>query len=243
MFGRKPVLTVTMSSYTLFILGQIFAPNIQTLLVTRFFSGFFAVGPLTIGGGLLADMWPAEGRGLATSVFSASVFLGPVLGPIVGSFVAQDMNLDWNWVFWVMFIFAGVSTLAMIVFLPETYAPVLLAKKAKKLRKEVKTEDEKKDIFAEHENQDFSLGPLIHRTLFRPFQMLLMEPILVLVTIYMSIVYGVLYARKSFLMLMLFACIETHLSHSIRGVPDHLHGPTWLHSNPNRSDLHRSRYR
>ncbi|KIK54761.1 hypothetical protein GYMLUDRAFT_176754 [Collybiopsis luxurians FD-317 M1] len=193
-FGRKPVLAITMSSYTLFILGQIFAPNIQTLLVTRFFSGFFAVGPLTIGGGLLADIWSAEGRGSATSLFSASVFLGPVLGPLVGGFVAEDMKLKWNWIFWVMFIFAGTSTLAMIMLLPETYAPVLLAKKARRLRKASETEEEKERIFAEHEKQDFRPGPLIHRTLFRPFQMLLMEPILVLVTVYLSIVYGVLYA-------------------------------------------------
>ncbi|KAJ3921057.1 MFS polyamine transporter [Lentinula edodes] len=192
-FGRKPVLVLGMSAYTLFILGQVFAPNIQTLLVTRFFSGFFAVAPLTIGGGLLADIWSAGGRGPATSVFAASVFLGPVLGPLVGGFVAES-KLKWNWIFWVMFIFAGASTLAMVVFLPETYAPVLLLRKAKKMRKEAETPEIAKTIYAEHEKQDFTLGPLLHRTLFRPFQMLLLEPILVLVTVYLSIVYGVLYA-------------------------------------------------
>jgi folate-dependent tRNA-U54 methylase TrmFO/GidA len=40
-----------MTAYTLFILGQALAPNIETLLVTRFFSGFFAVAPLTNAGG------------------------------------------------------------------------------------------------------------------------------------------------------------------------------------------------
>ncbi|KAF9069463.1 major facilitator superfamily domain-containing protein [Rhodocollybia butyracea] len=193
LFGRKPVLAVSMTLYTLFILGQALAPNIQTLLVTRFFSGFFAVAPLSIGGGLLADIWPADGRGPATSLFTASVFLGPVLGPLVGGFVAES-SLRWNFIFWIMFIFAAVSTLLMFVFLPETYAPVLLQKKAKRLRKQATTPEAKQAIFAEHEKQDFNFGPLIHRTLFRPFQMLLLEPILVLVTIYLSVVYGVLYA-------------------------------------------------
>jgi hypothetical protein len=89
-----------MTGYTLFILGQALAPNIETLLVTRFFSGFFAVAPLTNSGGkylflggiffslnlssgVIADIWPAVGRGPAMTLFSASVFLGPVLGPIV----------------------------------------------------------------------------------------------------------------------------------------------------------------
>lgn len=34
--------------------------------------------------GTIADTWPAAGRGAATSLFTASVFIGPVLGPIVG---------------------------------------------------------------------------------------------------------------------------------------------------------------
>ena len=37
--------------YTLLYIGQALAPNIQTLLVTRFFSGFFSVAPLTNCGG------------------------------------------------------------------------------------------------------------------------------------------------------------------------------------------------
>ena len=37
----------------------------------------------------------------------------------------------------------------------------------------------------------------MHRTILRPFKMLLQEPILVIITIYMSIVYGLLYARES----------------------------------------------
>ena len=69
--------------YTLFHLGQALATNIQTLLITRFFAGFFAVAPLTNAGGVIADIFSAEGRGMATSLFAAGVFLGPVLGPIV----------------------------------------------------------------------------------------------------------------------------------------------------------------
>lgn len=98
-----------------------------------------------------------------------------------------------------MFIFAGASTLLMMVLLPETYAPIILLKKAKRLRKQAATPEAASAIFAEHEKQDFALGPLVHRTLYRPFQMLLLEPILVLVTVYLSVVYGVLYARTYFL--------------------------------------------
>lgn len=81
--GRRVTFIVAMITYTLFMLGQALAQNIQTLLVTRFFAGFFACAPLTNSGGVIADIWDVEGRGLAMSLFTASVFLGPVLGPIV----------------------------------------------------------------------------------------------------------------------------------------------------------------
>lgn len=90
-------------------------------------------------------------------------------------------------------IFAGTCTLIMVAFMPETYAPILLVKRVKKIRKEDPVGS--KDLYAEHEKQDWSMKGVLDRTLFRPFIMLAMEPILVLITAYMSIVYGLLYAR------------------------------------------------
>jgi hypothetical protein len=54
------------------------------------------------------------------------------------------------------------------------------------------------DLYAEAERLDRSAKGILHRTLFRPFTMLAMEPILVLATIYLSLVYGVLYACTCF---------------------------------------------
>ncbi|KXN84342.1 hypothetical protein AN958_12696 [Leucoagaricus sp. SymC.cos] len=177
--GRKPIFVLTLTLYTIFHLGQALAQNIQTLLITRFFSGFFAVAPLTNCGGVIADIWSSEGRGPATSLFTASVFLGPVLGPLISGFIIES-HVSWRWVFWVMMFFAAGCTLITVPFLPETYAPVILLKKVKRLRKQDPVAN--KHLYAEHEKQDWSL------------KMLAMEPILVLVTIYLSIVYGLLYA-------------------------------------------------
>jgi MFS family permease len=47
LFGRRPIFLLTMFSYMLLHLGQALAPNIATLLATRFLGGFFAVAPLT----------------------------------------------------------------------------------------------------------------------------------------------------------------------------------------------------
>jgi DHA1 family multidrug resistance protein-like MFS transporter len=90
-----------------------------------------------------------------------------------------------------MMIFAGVCALISFVTLPETYAPILLARKARRLRADSPTNVA---LYAAHERQDWSIRGVLQRSLFRPFIMLAKEPILVLITIYMSIIYGVLYA-------------------------------------------------
>jgi MFS transporter, DHA1 family, multidrug resistance protein len=183
---------ITLSAYTILHLGQALAKDMTTLLVTRFLAGFFAVSPLTNANGVIVDLWDPVSRGAATSLFTVCVFLGPVMGPIVGGYVSQS-HLGWRWVFWVMMIFAGFCSLLALVALPETYPPVLLANKAKRLRKADPVAN--KNLYAELDKQDWSVMGVLRRTLLRPFHMLALEPILVLVTIYLSIVYGLLYAR------------------------------------------------
>ena len=90
-----------------------------------------------------------------------------------------------------MMLFAGSCTL-LAVFVPETYAPVLLAQKAKRLR--AKDAVKNRDLYAASERVDWTLSAILQRTIFRPFKMLLVEPILLLTTIYVSLAYGVMYA-------------------------------------------------
>lgn len=188
--GRKVIFSISMLMYTLFILGQALAPNPQTLFITRFLSGVCAAAPLTNAGGVVADLWDPVGRGFAMSLFSSSVFIGPALGPLIGGFVTVSY-LGWRWVFWVMMIFAAFCWILTILFLPETFAPVLLVRKAKRFRK--RDPENNKNLYAPHEKGDFSIKALMHRTLLRPFQILGQEPILVMITVYISVVYGILY--------------------------------------------------
>ncbi|KAK6984635.1 MFS general substrate transporter [Favolaschia claudopus] len=169
--GRRPIFVVTMSGHTMFYLGQALAANYQLLLISRFFGGFFAVGPLVNAGGVIADIWDIETRGKATSLFSASVFLGP------GSLI--EAGVSWRWVFWMMMVFSSISTGIVFFGLSETYEPVLLL--------------QKEPHICTLETNDWSPKATIDRTVLRPFKMLAVEPILVLVTFYLSVVYGALY--------------------------------------------------
>jgi len=108
----------------------------------------------------------------------------------VGGFINENESLGWRWVFYLQIIFGGVATLITIA-LPETYAPVLLQTRARKLRKEDPIGNS--HLWAEHERADWSVKGILHRTIFRPFDILFREKIVMLITAYLSLVYGLVY--------------------------------------------------
>ena len=134
-------------------------------------------------------MFPAAQRGLAMSVFAAAPFMGPALGPVIGGFVGQSVG--WRWVEGVMAIFTGCLWIIGALTIPETYAPVLLRKRAAKLS-EVTGRIYRSQL-------DISRGPppklaqSLKVALSRPWVLLFREPIVLLLSIYMAIIYGTLY--------------------------------------------------
>ncbi|KAI0043274.1 MFS general substrate transporter, partial [Auriscalpium vulgare] len=109
------------------------APNIGALLSCRFLCGFFASTALTLAGGAISDIWDNNERGFAIARFAAAPYGGPVLAPIVGGFVGETVG--WRWMIWVNMVFAGVIA-TLLTLIPETYAPVILRRRAEKMREE-----------------------------------------------------------------------------------------------------------
>ncbi|KAJ1309199.1 hypothetical protein OPQ81_004868 [Rhizoctonia solani] len=167
MYGRRVIFLVSFLPFTLFHLGGALAHNISTLLVTRFLAGSFGSSPLTNAGGTIADMFTAKERGLASALFAMAPFAGPVLGPIVGGYVSES-RAGWRWNFWIMFIFSAVMFVLSALFVPETFAPVLLRRRARELHAE-------------------SEGKLHYISKYEK------EPIVLLFSIYTALIYGTLY--------------------------------------------------
>jgi len=160
--------------------------SLGMLTAFRFLAGMMGSTPVTIGGGTISDMFRQEERGAAMAIWSIGPLLGPVVGPIVGSYLSNAAG--WRWCFWLVTILAGVVTIGMMVFLRETYAPVILARKTKRLQKETGNENLRSKM-------DTGLSPkeLLKRSLIRPIKMLLFSPIVFLLSLYMAVVYGYLY--------------------------------------------------
>ncbi|CAK7223494.1 MFS siderochrome iron transporter 1 [Sporothrix bragantina] len=192
-FGRQILFVTTYTVLTLFNVGAAVAQNIQTLIIVRFFAGAFGSSPLTNAGGVIADMFSASERGLATAVFAAAPFLGPSLGPIVAGFLGDAAG--WRWVEGLMAIFTGVMVAVGGLVVPETYAPVLLRKRAAALSKKTgKVYVSKLDMHHRSAGaKGPSMGAQFRTALSRPWILLFREPIVMVLSIYMAIIYGTMY--------------------------------------------------
>ncbi|TVY90068.1 putative efflux pump [Lachnellula willkommii] len=133
--GRNPVYIVTMIIYMIWIMASALAPNIGSQLVFRFLAGVFGSTPLTCAGGSLSDIWNPIERGYAFPLFANAALMGPILGPVVGGFVGQSALVSWRWTEWITLIMSGLVLVLIVLFQPETFAPVLLTWKAEHMRK------------------------------------------------------------------------------------------------------------
>lgn len=188
LYGRQVLFIGTYAALTAFNAGAAGSKNMATLLIMRFFAGSFGSSPLTNAGGVIADMFPANQRGMGMSVFAAAPFLGPTIGPIVGGFVGE--TIGWRWVEGVMAIFTGVLCIVGTLLIPETYPPVLLQKRAAELSK---LTGKKYISILEKQRGKTSPAHAFKTALARPWVLLFVEPIVFLISIYFAIIYGTLY--------------------------------------------------
>lgn len=187
MVGRRLVYGVTLFVAVIFVIPCAMAENIGTLIVCRLIDGIAFSAPMTLVGGTLADLWRNEERGVPMAAFSAAPFLGPAIGPLVGGFLGDAAG--WRWLYWLQLILSGVAWFLITITVPETYAPTILKRRAKKLRK---AENDPKYV-TEGELNALPINEKLRIVLLRPFQLLFLEPIVLFISIYMSVLYGLLY--------------------------------------------------
>ncbi|KAK1150197.1 hypothetical protein N8T08_000099 [Aspergillus melleus] len=186
-YGRKPAVLLPYFIAACFSFGTAAAKDLQTIMLTRFFAGFFGSAPITNTGGVLSDIWTAEQRGAAIVGYAMAVVGGPVLGPIAGGAICQSY-LGWRWTEYLTGIMMVFFLVMDVLFLDESYPPVLLVYKAQRLRFDTGNWA----LHARHEEWDVTFKELGNKYLIRPFA-LLTTPICFLVALYASFVYGIIY--------------------------------------------------
>ncbi|ETI27276.1 hypothetical protein G647_09959 [Cladophialophora carrionii CBS 160.54] len=186
--GRKLPIMIAMFGFSVFCFGCAAAKDLQTVMICRFFTGFFGSCPLAVVAAVFADMFDNTQRGTAIVIFSSMVFMGPMLGPFIGGFINKS-SLGWRWNLYLPGIMGSVAVILHTAFIHESYAPVVLVNKAAELRRRTKNWG----IHAKQEEVEVDFRELVTKNFSRPIRLLISEPIILAITCYMSFIYGLLY--------------------------------------------------
>jgi len=187
-YGRRIIFIISFAALTLFDAGCVAAQSPTQLFILRAFAGLCGSSTLTNTSAVMADIWAADQRGFAMGISSAAPFLGPVLGPIVGGFFGEATG--WRWIEGLLTIVTAVILILCGVCIPETYGPFILQRRA------VLLEKRKDSVFTTRlkmQKEPISIAATLKVSLLRPWQLLIREPIVLLLSIYLAIIYGTVY--------------------------------------------------
>ncbi|KAF5520355.1 Efflux pump radE [Colletotrichum aenigma] len=184
MHGRMYVYHAGNIAFTAFSIGAALSVNLDMLMAFRLLMGVSGSVPTTVGVGSVVDVMKPEKRGRAISLWAIGPMLGPALGPIAGGYLIEAAG--WRWVYWLLAILGGAFGVLALLVMRETYAPVLLERKAKAMRKVTGNYTLRSKLDTE--------GPSrIKMALIRPLKFLFRTPLISTIAVYVGIVYGIFY--------------------------------------------------
>ncbi|KIY70320.1 MFS general substrate transporter [Cylindrobasidium torrendii FP15055 ss-10] len=186
-YGRNPIYITSYFLLFAFTFPVAFAPHISVYLIFRFLQGFCGSAFLSVAGGTVSDLFDDKTVSNPMAVYTISPFIGPVFGPLISGFVNQ--NLWWRWTYWIMIIWIFCQFLVILIFVPETFAPVIIKRKAAKLRKE--TGDSR--YWAPLDHHDKSLVWEIVVSCYKPFELMIYDRMALLLNIWTALILGILY--------------------------------------------------
>ena len=163
-------------------------PPLLTLAPLPFasFAGLFGASPQSNAGATISDMWSPRDRLWPMFVYTIAAFLGPILGPLTGGFLYVSGH--WRFIYYTLAIFAGVNILLIAFVQEESYAPLLLKRKATKLRSQGHTL-----IYAPVERQQASVYDMLRVHASRPLVMLFTELPLAYAALWTSFTYAIIF--------------------------------------------------
>ncbi|KAF9878653.1 major facilitator superfamily transporter [Colletotrichum karsti] len=185
-YGRRPLYIVGNALFTAFTIGTALSQNMPMMMAFRFLMGLAGSVPITIGSGSIADVMPIELRGRAMSAWALGPLLGPCIGPVAGGYLIKAAG--WRWIYWLVVIIGGVFIPLSFFMMKETFAPVLLDRKAQRLRKETGNPNLRSKLETSAKVSDKFKFAII-----RPLKLLFATPIVTLMALYVAVTYGILY--------------------------------------------------
>lgn len=111
---------------------------------------------------------------------------GPSLGPLIAGF--SVVYGGWRWSLWILLWLTGPTFILLFLFLPKTSANNILLRRAARLRKVTGNPNFKSQ--SEIDQSKLTAKQVLVEALYRPFQIEILDPSVLFVTVYSSLTYG-----------------------------------------------------
>ena len=109
-FGRKRLLMMSVTGFTLASFFCGFAPSLAWLIIFRIIQGTAGGALQPLSQAVLLEAFPPEERGKAMAFWSLGIVVAPILGPVLGGWLTDAYS--WRWVFYIN-IPVGIASLVM----------------------------------------------------------------------------------------------------------------------------------
>ncbi|KAK0657945.1 polyamine transporter 1 [Cercophora newfieldiana] len=184
-YGRSFVYGASILLYMFATVFCAIAPNVEGLVTFRFFAGFFGSVPLTLGASSIGDVMRTDSphTGKAMALWSTGSLVGPTVAPVIGGFICE--SADWRSMFWFHAAVMIAISLIFTCFLSETYGPVLLERKASKLRG--RTGDKAYFVLGRRHKSGRNM---VKNEFFRPLKLLFTSPLLLILSFAVAVIFG-----------------------------------------------------
>ncbi|KAJ5991452.1 hypothetical protein N7499_003868 [Penicillium canescens] len=213
--GRRPIFIASGIVFVASLCGCGGTTSFAGLCVARFFQGVGGSTFSTMVGGVISDIYHAHDRNTAMALFSASALFGTGLAPLISSVIVS--HTTWRWVYFSHAIVSAAFVVLIYFFFKETRGSVLLSRKAKTLNKYYEKLEEAGHYGVILPNEEFpdekcirrirwkvksdeqraSILSMVQISLYRPFHMLLTEPVVFFFSLWVSFSWAVLYLQFS----------------------------------------------
>ncbi|KLO06595.1 MFS general substrate transporter [Schizopora paradoxa] len=188
LYGRRLPYLISWPLLIVCTIPSAFANNVAVIIVFRFLSGCFAACASNNGFGLLNDLFnhDVQARNVAMAWVTIAFCAGPCLSLPIGFFVVADAGPNF-WILRMYFIFTA-CLLPLVLALPETHGPTILANRSKKMRKSGIL-----NARAAHESQHLTVRQIYATHVLRPALMAIREPIVQGSSIWMTLTTALIY--------------------------------------------------
>lgn len=187
--GRQPLYILTFFGFAMLQIGCALVDNIAGLIILRFITGVLCSPSLSTGGATIGDIVKPDYVPLFIGMWSVAAVSAPVLGPLLGATMVVAKN--WRWIFWLLMWLSSATLILLVFFFPETSEDAILYRRAVRLRR--MTGDDRYYTAKARSEDSLSLKDVAVIALYRPFKIIVKEPIVLALDLYIALCYGTFY--------------------------------------------------